>query len=148
MSRASLTSSSSWYSASCCCITSRISVISRSLASSIFRNLSRSPATVSSSSRIRSSAAFAWGGGPRASQGEARPPPGLFPAPTTAGGTGQGLRRGQGSPHGAGRGLGGGGNRQRRACAPWPGRSAPAPGGTAALARRAAPAAPPAPGPS
>uniref|UniRef100_A0A8C0S8M6 Uncharacterized protein n=3 Tax=Canis lupus TaxID=9612 RepID=A0A8C0S8M6_CANLF len=60
MSRASLTSSSSWYSASCCCITSRISVISCSLASSILRNLSRSPAMVSSSSRIRSSAALAW----------------------------------------------------------------------------------------
>nr|BAK63427.1 hypothetical protein [Pan troglodytes] len=70
MSRASFTSSSSWYSASCCCITSRISVISCSLASSIFRNLSRSPAMASSSSRMRSSAALACGGGGRRRSGQ------------------------------------------------------------------------------
>uniref|UniRef100_A0A8C8WUJ1 Uncharacterized protein n=1 Tax=Panthera leo TaxID=9689 RepID=A0A8C8WUJ1_PANLE len=93
MSRASLTSSSSWYSASCCCITSRISVISCSLASSILRNLSRSPAMVSSSSRIRSSAALAWGGVGAARSGRplqvtGRSPPGcapLFPSSRTRG---------------------------------------------------------------
>uniref|UniRef100_A0A8C9I1B5 Uncharacterized protein n=1 Tax=Piliocolobus tephrosceles TaxID=591936 RepID=A0A8C9I1B5_9PRIM len=72
MSRASFTSSNSWYSASCCCITSRISVISCSLASSIFRNLSRSPAMASSSSRMRSSAALACGGGRRRRSGQPR----------------------------------------------------------------------------
>uniref|UniRef100_A0A670KDU1 Uncharacterized protein n=1 Tax=Podarcis muralis TaxID=64176 RepID=A0A670KDU1_PODMU len=86
MSRASLTSRSSWYSISCCCIWSRISVISLSLASSIFRNFSRSPAISSSSSRIRSSAAFACrrknsaGLGPRE-----RKPPGVWTR-TPAGG--------------------------------------------------------------
>uniref|UniRef100_A0ABI7YMM5 Uncharacterized protein n=1 Tax=Felis catus TaxID=9685 RepID=A0ABI7YMM5_FELCA len=110
MSRASLTSSSSWYSASCCCITSRISVISCSLASSILRNLSRSPAIVSSSSRIRSSAALAWGGVGAARSGRppqvtGRSPPGCaprFPSSCTRG-QAPGAGRGQTpSPRGSG----------------------------------------------
>uniref|UniRef100_A0A8C3PTG5 Uncharacterized protein n=1 Tax=Calidris pygmaea TaxID=425635 RepID=A0A8C3PTG5_9CHAR len=58
MSSANLTSSSSWYSVSCCCIWSLISVISLSFASSIFLNFSRSPAIISSNSRIFPSIKF------------------------------------------------------------------------------------------
>uniref|UniRef100_A0A8C0IIG3 Uncharacterized protein n=1 Tax=Bubo bubo TaxID=30461 RepID=A0A8C0IIG3_BUBBB len=58
MSSANLTSSSSWYSVSCCCIWSLMSVISLSFASIIFLNFSRSPAIISSNSRMRSSAAL------------------------------------------------------------------------------------------
>uniref|UniRef100_A0A8D2HPU9 Uncharacterized protein n=1 Tax=Urocitellus parryii TaxID=9999 RepID=A0A8D2HPU9_UROPR len=117
MSKVNLTSSNSWYSASCCCIILRISIISCSLASSIFRNFSRSPVMAPSSSRMRSSAALAWEGQVARS---AQPLLGL----PLLGQPGAGVR-----------------------AAPWPGRSAPAPGGRAARARPAGCAAPPGPAP-
>uniref|UniRef100_A0A8C9PBM3 Uncharacterized protein n=1 Tax=Spermophilus dauricus TaxID=99837 RepID=A0A8C9PBM3_SPEDA len=132
MSKVNLTSSNSWYSASCCCITSRISIISCSLASSIFRNFSRSPVMAPSSSRMRSSAALAWEGQVARS---AQPLPG-------SAWRGPARRDGEVRP-----GMGRRGSEAGGRAAPWPGRSAPAPGGRAARAPPAGCAAPPGPAP-